>query len=231
MVSPSPELPRAHRPALAAIAVAMAVVAGGALGDDAAPPPDEARCTSEEDPLADLFREQQTGIDRDPAALALPKIHPGHWPPARRFGLDRLITTLYSQHAREALPVFEGRPPPPEVLRRFFRCRGFGTAVDLDPRLLEAVLAAAREFEVPRIVIISAYRSTKFNDALAKKGRRVAAESRHTSGEALDFSIPDVPATAIGAWAWERFDGGVGTYAADGFVHIDVGAKRRWNGK
>ena len=89
----------------------------------------------------------------------------------------------------------------------------------------------AEHFKAPRVEIISAFRSEKFNDALSKKGRNVADESRHTKGEAIDFKIPGTKVRQVSAWLWEHFVGGLGTYDRDGFIHIDVGPKRKWWGK
>jgi uncharacterized protein YcbK (DUF882 family) len=161
----------------------------------------------------------------------VPKTYPAWQRTARREGLNPVLTTLFNVHTREALPIFRNARPNPEAIGELFRCRGFAERAEIDPRLVEAIIAAAEEFEAPRVRVISAYRSPKFNDALAKKGRRVAAESRHTRGEAIDFGLSTVEATVLGKWLWERFEGGVGTYAADDFVHIDVGPKRRWDGR
>jgi len=212
--------------AIALLAAGTAAVASGATSEGA-----PCARTSVYDPLAELMEREQCvpGVrDREPV---LPKIYPRPWAPSRRRGVERIATTLYNVHSREALPVFAGKPVPQAVQNHVFRCRGFGTSIPLDPRLVETVLAAAEHFEARRVNIISAYRSPKFNDALAKKGRHVASESKHTRGEAMDFGIPGVGAAKIGAWLWDNFDGGVGTYRSDGFVHIDVGPKRRWSGK
>jgi len=159
------------------------------------------------------------------------KEYPALDAPAKRPGRLDVATTLFSVHSKEALPILKGRAPPDEMLARFFRCRGFGTRHALDPRLLEVILAAAEEFRAARVDVISAYRSPKMNDALAKKGRRVAAESRHTAGEAIDFGLPSIRARRLGEWLWQRWEGGVGIYDKDDFVHLDVGPKRRWNGR
>ena len=161
----------------------------------------------------------------------LDKTYPSIGPTARRKGLTPVLTTLFNVHEREALTVFKNRKLVPELVDQLFRCRGFAYETKLDPRLLETVLDAAEHFESPRVNIISAYRSPKFNDALAKKGRHVARESRHTKGEALDFSLTTVRAEELGKWLWEVFDGGLGTYRDNNFVHIDVGPKRRWRGR
>ncbi|MBN2529991.1 MAG: YcbK family protein [Deltaproteobacteria bacterium] len=147
-----------------------------------------------------------------------------------RPGVVMPVATLYNAHTRETLPIFDSPKPKPELVRHFFRCRGFGETVDMAPALLDVLLAAARQFQAKRISIISGYRSPKFNDALAKKGRRVAAESRHMKGEAVDFRLDTVEARELGKWLRENFEGGVGTYRADNFVHVDVGPKRSWNG-
>lgn len=146
-------------------------------------------------------------------------------------GLRANVVTLYNIHTREALPVFPNRRPPLSVIEDFFRCRGFATSHRLDPRLLDIMLEAARHFQSTRIEVISGYRSPKFNDALAKKGRRVASESKHTEGRAVDFSLEDIAAIDLGKWLWANFDGGVGIYTDDGFVHVDTGTKRKWWGK
>jgi uncharacterized protein YcbK (DUF882 family) len=159
------------------------------------------------------------------------KAYPALDAPARRRGRAHVATTLFSVHSKEALPILTGRLPSAQMLSLFFRCRGFGYQHALDPRLLDAILAAAAEFQSPRVDVISAYRSSKMNDTLAKKGRRVASESRHTAGEAIDFSLATAKARRVAEWLWQRFEGGIGTYDRDDFVHIDVGPKRRWTGR
>lgn len=160
-----------------------------------------------------------------------PKTYRALWRPSKRRGLRRIITTLYSVHLHEAVPVLDGQPPPPTVLDHFYRCRGFGTVHPVDPRLTEAVIAAAIHFKASRVEVISAFRSPKFNDSLAKKGRHVASESKHTKGMAMDIRIVNTPASDVGKWMFSHFEGGVGTYVGDDFVHIDTGLKRRWRGR
>ncbi|MBN2718231.1 MAG: YcbK family protein [Deltaproteobacteria bacterium] len=152
------------------------------------------------------------------------------WGVVMRPGVVMPITTLFNAHTKEALPIFENPPVKPDLLRHFFRCRGFGDTVDMAPELIETIVAAARHFESTHVTMISGYRSPKFNDALAKKGRRVAAESRHMKGQAVDFRLDTVTAEDLGPWLRAHFEGGVGTYRADNFVHIDVGPKRSWQG-
>jgi hypothetical protein len=185
-------------------------------------------CQSAPDPLAGLCDEEQVTRPA-PAPPKRDKVYPGS--PGAPRGYEQVATTIFSVHEREGVPIFEKGTLPVPALESVFRCRGFGERHPIDPRLVETVLAAAAEFKAKRVNIVSAYRSPKFNDALAKKGRRVASESRHTQGQAIDFSLPDVPVTRLGAWILEHFEGGVGIYARDEFVHIDVGPKRRWKGR
>jgi hypothetical protein len=184
-------------------------------------------CQSVDRPLSGL---PEPPVCRPGPVPKRPKAYPAGEPVASRRGLDPPLLTLFNVRNREALTIFPQQLPSERLLAWFFRCRGFGEPGHLDRRLLEAALAAAAELRTNRVEIVSAYRSPKFNDALAKKARRVADESRHTRGQALDLRLEGVPAGQLGNWFWEHFDGGVGTYPRDDFVHIDVGAKRRWRG-
>jgi len=161
----------------------------------------------------------------------VPKKYSSFGPPSKRRGRGKIVTTLYSVHSKEALAIIDKVPPAQDMLNELFRCRGFGKKKTIDPLLLETIIAAAIEFEAERVEIISAYRSPKFNDTLAKKGRRVAVESKHTMGRAIDFRLVGTKTSELSKWIWDNFDGGLGTYRNDNFVHIDTGAKRRWRGK
>ncbi|HUT78029.1 MAG TPA: DUF882 domain-containing protein [Polyangia bacterium] len=202
----------------------LTLTATGARGFDQAP---DSGCQSAFRPLAGLL---EPPVCHPGPVPKRPKTYPAGEPAASRRGLESPLVTLFDVHRRETLTIFPGRLPGEGLLAGFFRCRGFGEPGHLDPRLLEAALAAAAELRANRVEIVSAYRSPKFNDALSKKARRVAGESRHTRGQALDLRLEGVTAAHLGNWFWEHFDGGVGTYPRDDFVHLDVGPKRRWRG-
>ena len=159
------------------------------------------------------------------------KVFPPKWRASSRRGLREVVTTLYAVHLKESLPILDKLRPPDEALNEIFRCRGFGERHPVDARLIEMLLATARHFKSQRVEIISGYRSPKFNDSLAKKGRHVAVESNHTKGQAVDFRVTTARAQDVGFWLWKNFDGGVGTYTINDFVHIDTGPKRRWRGR
>jgi hypothetical protein len=173
----------------------------------------------------DFLRPEQTSWTRQPKR---PKVFAPAWHGSKSRRLHPVVTTLFSIHTREAVPVFEETLPPEHILEELFRCRGFNTRHPMDSRLVKTILAAAVRFNAPRVEIISAYRAPKFNDSLLKKGRRVALNSHHTKGEAIDFALSTAHAKQVGAYLWKHFDGGVGIYTVDDFVHIDVGPKRRW---
>lgn len=79
--------------------------------------------------------------------------------------------------------------------------------------------------------IVSGYRSPRTNAMLKRIGRKVARNSQHMKGRAIDFYFPDVPVEKIMGSAFVRKIGGVGYYPRSGkygFVHIDNGSVRHW---
>lgn len=77
-----------------------------------------------------------------------------------------------------------------------------------------------------RIEIISGYRSSEYNDYLRSRSRRVARDSYHIQGLAIDFSISGMSKKTLSGIARSFYAGGVGKYRE--FVHIDVGPVRYW---
>lgn len=80
------------------------------------------------------------------------------------------------------------------------------------------------------VYITSAYRSPATNEALRQQGVSTATHSLHMEGKALDALIPDRPLKRVYRTALDMEVGGVGYYPNAGFVHLDVGQFRRWNG-
>ena len=116
----------------------------------------------------------------------------------------------------------------PEVGNRFLRCHFTNHQAQMEPKLLPAILAAANHFRSPRVDVVSGFRSPKYNLILRKKGRRVARDSQHTHGRAVDFRLRGIPVTRLRDWARSQKLGGVGFYPGDGFVHIDTWRVRFW---
>ncbi len=102
---------------------------------------------------------------------------------------------------------------------------------DIDPRVLDLLWEIYDETgSTARIEIMSGYRSAKTNRMLARQGRKVATESQHIHGRAIDFRIRGVSTERLQALALRKQYGGVGYYPGSkgDFVHIDVGSVRHW---
>ena len=150
--------------------------------------------------------------------------------------LDAPATTTYNVtflnlHTLELLPVGATGALDGERLSHFLRCRVTGSTREMAARPAEVARDMALRFETDRVEVISGFRSEKFNELLRKKGRGVAARSRHMVGQALDFRVPGVEAQRLASAVAETYRGGVGTYRESDFVHVDVGPDRRWRGR
>ena len=105
--------------------------------------------------------------------------------------------------------------------------------IQMDPRLIDTVWEAHREFDTNAPVnIICGYRAPATNSMLRNRSRAsgVAQNSQHTLGKAMDFYIPGVPLADLRAVGLRLQRGGVGFYPTSGspFVHLDVGSVRHW---
>jgi uncharacterized protein YcbK (DUF882 family) len=139
------------------------------------------------------------------------------------------VISLYNTWTHEWVAVdAKAKALPPELTDRLLRCHFTNEPTEMDNRLSGAVLAAARHFGASRVNIVSGYRAPKYNLMLRKKGRRVAKDSEHTRGHAVDFWMPGVSTEALYSWAMSHKLGGVGKYISDGFIHMDVGRRRTW---
>ena len=123
--------------------------------------------------------------------------------------------------------------PQLDRLDRFLRDRRSGTQVALDPRLYDILwLIQKRLGSKGAWHVASAYRSPKTNAWLATTHNGVARDSLHMRGQAIDVMLPGYSVEKIRATAAALGlgMGGIGTYPNSGFVHIDTGALRQWNG-
>jgi uncharacterized protein YcbK (DUF882 family) len=153
-----------------------------------------------------------------------------------------LLATLAQTHTGERVLLDESSPPEPRF-DALLADRVTGAQHAFDPRLLGllrtmATLPEFAEAGLPRIELVSGFRSPKLNEMMRKKGHHVASHSQHSLGHAVDFRIVPAGATlgvdprelerAIRATGW---DGGVGVYTLkdDWFVHADVGPNRSWH--
>ena len=80
------------------------------------------------------------------------------------------------------------------------------------PRTIQLVVKAAYHFHAKEVVIISAYRPKRRRD-----------HGPHTTGSAIDFQLPGVPARTLAAYLRKEPRAGVGIYTnpRTQFVHVD----------
>lgn len=84
----------------------------------------------------------------------------------------------------------------------------------IDERLIAMIALASDEFGGRAIRIVSGYREASY-----------APDSKHKSGQALDFSIPGVPNEALRDYLRTLNDVGIGFYPNSTHVHLDVREK------
>ena len=113
------------------------------------------------------------------------------------------------------------------------RCHGDKDAtVTMDYRLIEQLNYISHYFGHKVITLHSGYRTPAYNRRLGENNRKVAPNSFHMAGRAIDFSIPGVKLRDICSVALYYRNyvgyGGVGFYPKDGFMHIDTGPTRQW---
>lgn len=118
-------------------------------------------------------------------------------------------------------------------LDSFLRDHRSGTQVALDPRLYDILWSIQKRLGSKGAWhVASAYRSPRTNAWLSTVHNGVARDSLHMRGQAIDvmlpgYSVEQIRSTAAGLGLGM---GGIGAYPNSGFIHIDTGALRQWNG-
>lgn len=104
-------------------------------------------------------------------------------------------------------------------------------AVQIDLRLVETLRYLRDLFGNPKAAfgVTSGYRSPKTNARLAKFNERVAQNSFHMRGMAVDFRLEGVKISALHKALLSLKYGGVARYGDGDFLHFDVGPMRRWS--
>lgn len=108
------------------------------------------------------------------------------------------------------------------------RCHGKSEKYPISLKLIELIDHLQDHFGAKEIQVISGYRSPEYNASLRKRSSRVAHNSLHMKGLAMDIRIPGVDKRELGRYAHSLRAGGVGVYPTSGFVHVDVGPVRKW---
>ena len=78
-----------------------------------------------------------------------------------------------------------------------------------------------------KVSVHSGFRSKETNEYLRRKSHKVARDSMHILGKAIDFSIPGMSAQHLTKIVKANTKGGVGSYPT--FVHLDSGPQRSWS--
>ncbi|AGA64577.1 hypothetical protein B488_05850 [Liberibacter crescens BT-1] len=103
--------------------------------------------------------------------------------------------------------------------------------VMMDPRLFDLIWNVYRQVNTNEYIhVLCGFRSRQTNYMLRLKSSKVAENSQHILGKAMDFYIPGVPLKKLREVGMRLQGGGVGYYpeSASPFVHLDVGGVRAW---
>lgn len=122
----------------------------------------------------------------------------------------------------------------PEVmdqLKKFLRDHRNNLTHDIDPELIHLINRLQVDCRVPGLAtfdIVSGYRSPATNAMLRRHSKKVAKNSYHMKGCAVDIKFPK-HLRELKNLAVSYKKGGVGYYPKSGFVHVDIRDKpARW---
>ncbi|MCX5833112.1 MAG: DUF882 domain-containing protein [Deltaproteobacteria bacterium] len=100
---------------------------------------------------------------------------------------------------------------------------------EIDPRLLDLLYDLNEQLNSRGpFQVVSAYRSPETNALLRRRSKRIARNSLHMEGMAVDIRLPDRSMRQLARAALSLKSGGVGYYPRRHFVHVDTGKVRRW---
>jgi uncharacterized protein YcbK (DUF882 family) len=143
--------------------------------------------------------------------------------------------SFHNLHTDEHLTAvyYEGGEYVPGALEEIdaiLRDHRTGEILPISPALVDLVFALTERLRTSAPVqVISGYRSPATNALLrSESGGRVAENSLHMSGEAIDLCFEDRSLRRVRDAALSLRGGGVGYYPRSNFVHVDVGRIRRW---
>ena len=122
-------------------------------------------------------------------------------------------------------------PDALEAVNKVLRDFRTGEVHPIEPRLLDVLadLRASSGSTAP-FQVVSGYRSPATNAVLREQSAEVAKHSLHMDGQAIDLYLDDVALDRLHDAAMDLSRGGVGYYPATGFIHVDVGPVRHWQG-
>jgi uncharacterized protein YcbK (DUF882 family) len=115
-----------------------------------------------------------------------------------------------------------------EAIDYTLRCHGSGKEIPISLKLIELVDHVQDHFGSDMVKVVSGHRSRAYNKRLRRRLRRVARESLHIHGMAMDIKLPGIQKRQLGNFAKALRSGGVGVYRSSTYVHLDVGPVRHW---
>lgn len=141
---------------------------------------------------------------------------------------------FYNTHTHEMLSAVywrDGTYLPEGLAQISYHLRDFrtGGVKPIDPGLLNILHTLTSHAEYGRpIHVISGYRTPATNAMLAARSEKVASNSFHMRGQAIDIRLPGLMTTGVRDVALRIAMGGVGYYPESDFVHLDTGPIRAW---
>jgi uncharacterized protein YcbK (DUF882 family) len=134
--------------------------------------------------------------------------------PARRAGYIVLKATGRTWQGYAILKGNRISPAAQKGIKRALYSWRTGAEVEIDPRLIRALVKVSDTFGGRPLRIVSGYRESSF-----------AKDSKHKSGRACDLSVEGVPNDALRDYLLTLDQLGVGYYPNSSFVHVDVRPK------
>ncbi len=141
---------------------------------------------------------------------------------------------LYNVHTYESLTAVywrDGTYIPEGLAQISYHLRDFRTGgiKPIDPMLLNTVHQLTSSIEYSGLInVISGYRTPATNAMLAARSEKVAPNSFHMRGQAIDIRLPGIATTGVRDTALALSQGGVGYYPESDFIHLDTGPIRAW---
>jgi len=142
---------------------------------------------------------------------------------------------FYNVHTEESLTVVRRKGEPisdrTNIFMRDYRRR---EKANMSPQLFDLLgdlkTSIQRRYPNMHVVfnVVSSYRTPETNSALQRAGGTQADKSQHMVGKAMDISVNGVSTMELRDMATCLKRGGVGYYAEDQFVHVDVARVRYW---